>query len=130
MKTDASPDSRLTERQRQGQAAETAALEAMRRQGMRLIARNVRYRIGELDLIMRDQDMLVFVEVRFRRPSRFGSAAASVNGAKRRRLIRAAYCWMRQYSDGGIPSCRFDVVAIDGPRIEWIKNAFGLVGPL
>ncbi len=130
MKTDASPHSRLTERQRQGQAAETAALEAMRGQGLRLIARNVRYRIGELDLIMRDQDMLVFVEVRFRRPSRFGSAAASVNGAKRRRLIRAAYCWMRQYSDGGIPSCRFDVVAIDGPRIEWIKNAFGLVGPL
>ncbi|MBU3720348.1 MAG: YraN family protein [Burkholderiaceae bacterium] len=130
MKTDASPHSRLTERQRQGQAAETAALEAMRRQGMRLIARNVRYRIGELDLIMLDQDMLVFIEVRFRRPSRFGSAATSVNGAKQRRLIRAAYCWMRQYSDGAIPSCRFDIVAIDGPRIEWIKNAFGLAGPL
>ena len=95
----------------------------LRRQGLRLVARNYRCRRGEIDLVMRDGGELVFVEVRYRASSRFGGAAGSVDVFKQRRLIAAAGHYL-----GANPSplpCRFDVVAISGAdRIDWIKNAF------
>lgn len=122
----ASPHSRLSQRQRQGLAAEGLALAYLTERGLTCLARNVRYRVGELDLVMRDGAVVVFVEVRSRRPSRFGTAASSVDGRKQRRLIRAAQCWISQFVRGGMPALRFDVVAIDGLDIQWIANAFGL----
>ncbi len=113
-----------------GNAAEDAALAHLLRQGLKLEARN--YRVGggprrpagEIDLVMRDRDgSLVFVEVRARRSSDHGGAAATVNAAKQRRIVRAAQQYLMQFRT--LPVCRFDVVAIDGDRIEWLKGAFG-----
>ncbi len=69
-----------------------------------------------------DRATLVFVEVRSRRDTSFGGAAASVDATKQRRIVRAAQHYLRQLS--ALPPCRFDVVAIDGDRIEWIPAAF------
>ncbi len=117
-----------------GDAAEQVALHYLGQQGLRLVARNVRFRVGEIDLIMLDAKVCVFVEVRMRSPSRFGGAAISVNYGKRQRLIRAAQCWLQSHSRHALmptlPACRFDVVAIDGTAIDWIPNAFGLEGTL
>ena len=95
---------------------------------MTLVARNFRCRAGELDLILRDGEQLVFVEVRSRRSSQFGTPAESVTHSKQQRLLRAAAFYLqRQRLD--LP-CRFDVVAIlqpgDAPQVEWIQDAFQL----
>ena len=87
------------------------------------VARGPRARGGEIDLILRERDgTLVFVEVRTRQSTAFGGAAASVGAGKQRSLVLAA-----QYFLGGLrttPACRFDVIAIDGDRIEWLRAAF------
>lgn len=112
-----------------GEEGETLALRHLERQGLRLLARN--YRIGsgpgrpaaEIDLILRDREgVIVFVEVRRRRSGLHGGAAASIDPAKRRRLVRAAEHYLLKISP--LPRCRFDVVAIDGAHIEWLRGAF------
>ncbi|MFZ9811767.1 MAG: YraN family protein, partial [Burkholderiaceae bacterium] len=77
-----------------GRWAEDQALDFLQSEGLRLIARNVRYRCGELDLIMTDGLQVVFVEVRYRARTDYGSAAASVDHRKRQRLLRAALLWL------------------------------------
>lgn len=114
----------------QGQEAEQQACEFLQRQGLRSITRNYRCRIGEIDLIMQSHDCLVFVEVRFRRYSEFGGAAASVDRRKQRRLLATAQLYLQQHKASNRP-CRFDVVAVlPGPdgtlTFDWIKNAFEL----
>lgn len=95
------------------------------RGGLTLVARNHRCRYGEIDLVMRDGDSLVFVEVRYRRSSRYGSAADTVDRRKQQRLIKAAGHYL-QHNPTTRP-CRFDVVAISGDdQIQWIRNAFAL----
>ncbi len=107
-----------------GAAFEARALEYLRRQRMRLVARNVSCRGGEIDLVMRDADgALVFVEVRARAHARFGGAAASVGWHKRRRIVRAAQYFLAR-NGGGASACRFDVVAFDGARLVWLRDAF------
>ncbi|RVT84655.1 YraN family protein [Inhella crocodyli] len=112
-----------------GDAGEALALAHLQRQGLTLVERN--YRVGggprrpagEIDLILRDRDgTLVFVEVRARRASQHGGAAATVDATKQRRLVRAAQTYLGRFST--LPHCRFDVVAIDGERLEWIQGAF------
>ncbi|HEY1398127.1 YraN family protein [Roseateles sp.] len=117
------------DKQARGAEAEQRALDHLRRQGLRLVARNYRVargpsaRGGEVDLILRDRDgTLVFVEVRAREGDAHGGAAASVTRAKQRRVIFAAQCFLR--TQAVLPPCRFDVVAIDGDGIEWLKGAF------
>jgi putative endonuclease len=112
-----------------GDAAEARALDHLSAAGLVLVRRNYRVargpsaRGGEVDLVMRDPDgTIVFVEVRVRRDSRFGGAAASIGAAKRRRLIFAASHYLRGLA--APPACRFDVVAVDGERIEWLRAAF------
>jgi putative endonuclease len=106
-----------------GAQKEELARRYLESQGLRLVAHNVRCRLGEVDLVMRDAQTLVFVEVRYRRSERFGGAAASIGHRKRGRLIAAAAFFL-QRSPIDLP-CRFDVVAIGaGNRIEWIQNAF------
>lgn len=95
-------------------------------QGLALVERNYRCRLGEIDLVMRDRETLVFVEVRLRSHSEFGGAAGSITRAKQDRLLRAARHYLSR--EGGAPVCRFDAVLLDGgkePRIEWIRDAFG-----
>lgn len=96
--------------------------------GLHLEAQNVRYRLGELDLVMRDGPTLVFVEVRMRRSARFGGAVNSVDWRKRQRLLRAAQCYLLQRA-GPTPACRFDVMAREGHGWTWVRDAFG-VDPL
>lgn len=117
-----------TPRQQRGSNYETLACAYLQQQGLRLITRNYHCRRGEIDLIMRDRDKLVFVEVRYRRQSRFGSAAESVNIHKQRRLIATAEHYLLLHGKNDL-SARFDVIAIDGEqpnhRLNWIQNAFG-----
>jgi putative endonuclease len=107
-----------------GRGAEDAAAAHLEARGLKLLARNYRCRFGEIDLVMRDGDTVVFVEVRARRSSAYGGAAASITAAKREKLIAAA----RHYLSGRspLPACRFDAVLIEGepPRIEWLRSAF------
>ncbi len=110
--------------QRDGAAQETLALGHLEAAGLQLLARNVASRVGELDLVMQDGDILVFVEVRSRTSSRFGGAAASVTFAKQGRLARAAQVFLKTTWRGPLPRCRFDVVAISPEGIDWLRDAF------
>ena len=109
-----------------GQAAEDRALAHLRAAGLRLVARN--YRTpgrggGEIDLIVREAGgTLVFVEVRARAGSEHGGAAASVGAVKQKRIVLAARHYLARLRTP--PPCRFDVVAIEGASIRWIKGAF------
>ena len=120
---------RSTPKQIQGDSAEGMACEFLEKQNLLLIARNYRCRAGELDLIMRDQDVWVFVEVRYRTSYTFGSAIESVNYAKQQRLIRAANYYLQSRRLAEKVSSRFDIVALQSSmnksiKTEWIKNAF------
>ncbi|WP_293778881.1 YraN family protein [uncultured Oxalicibacterium sp.] len=109
-----------TSRQVTGSAAEYVALLHLQKNGLQLIERNFLCRGGEIDLIMQDGATLVFVEVRKRSSRQFGGAAASVTPAKQRRLICAAQQFLQRYRQP--PACRFDVIAIDGDELEWLRN--------
>jgi putative endonuclease len=116
-----------TPRQRAGDAAEAAACAKLQAAGCRILARNVRYREGEIDIVADDRGTLVFVEVRMRRSARFGGADGSVDAFKCRRLVRAAQHFLLQHFGGGsrTPPCRFDVITADGDGIrDWIRDAF------
>ena len=112
-----------------GNDGEARALAHLLRHGLVLVERNYRVAAGpraaggEVDLIMRDRDgTLVFAEVRARRGLSHGGAAASVGAAKQRRLVYAAQRYLLRYASP--PPCRFDVLALDGEGIEWLKGAF------
>ena len=114
-----------TPKQRAGDAAEDAAAKHLAASGCRIVARNARYRDGEVDLVARERDVLVFVEVRMRGSLRFGGAAVSVNSLKQKRIARAAQRWLFGEYGERWPACRFDVVTVDGSgTIEWIRDAF------
>ncbi|BEV18018.1 YraN family protein [Herbaspirillum sp. DW155] len=110
-----------TARQRSGDAAEDQALAYLQRQGLSLVERNFRCKGGEIDLILREGATVVFVEVRARASAAFGGAAASVTPAKQRRLLLAAQVWLQ--GQAGLPPCRFDVIAFEGSRLQWLRNA-------
>lgn len=110
-----------TSRQISGDAAEDEALAFLLRQGLREVRRNFRCKGGEIDLIMRDGDVIVFVEVRKRSGDNYGGALASVTRTKQKRLIIAASIFLQCYRQP--PACRFDVLAYDGDRLTWLKNA-------
>lgn len=112
-----------------GVEGEDRALQLLQRQGLKLVQRNYRVargpgaRGGEIDLILLDRDgTLVFVEVRSRAGLAQGGAAASVGASKQRSLVFAAQHFLSRSAT--LPPCRFDVVAIDGEAIEWIRAAF------
>jgi putative endonuclease len=105
-----------------GKDAEDLAAAFLRDRGMTIVERNFRAKTGEIDLVARDGDEVVFVEVRARASRAFGGAAASVDAGKRRRLVRAARVWLAARGWDG--ACRFDVVAVDGGRLEHLPAAF------
>jgi putative endonuclease len=112
-----------------GRRLEQAACDYLRDRGLEPLARNFRCRLGEIDLVMRDGPALVFVEVRYRRSSRFGHAAESIVAGKRRKVIMTARHYLQLHREHrGLPA-RFDVIAIagggdDAPVFEWIRDAF------
>ncbi len=112
-----------------GDEAEALALAHLLRAGLVLVERNYRVargphaRGGEVDLILRERDgTLVFVEVRARAVASHGGAAASIGATKQRRIVLAARHYLMRWSSP--PPCRFDVVAIDAGRVEWLRGAF------
>jgi putative endonuclease len=106
-----------------GERAEALAAEYLARNGLVILHRNYSCRYGEIDLIARDGDIVVYVEVRSRAGNAFGGAAASITAAKRGRLLKAARHHLATLNP--TPQCRFDAVLLTGdpPRIEWLKNA-------
>ena len=111
----------------QGKAGESLACRYLEQQGLTLVERNFRCRRGELDLIMRDGDQLVFVEVRSHRNRGYGTPAETITKTKQSRLVRAALYYLQRRRWCSV-SCRFDVIAItlapNEDTVEWVKNAF------
>jgi putative endonuclease len=111
----------LSPTQEQGRAFEAAALAHLRERGLVLVEANFRCKAGEIDLVMRDGDALVFVEVRQRAAGSPVSALESIGPAKVRRIVRAAQVYLQALPR--VPPCRIDVVAIDGDSLQWLPNA-------
>jgi putative endonuclease len=108
-----------------GDAAEQAAERYLQQHGLRVLARNWRTRLGELDLVCDDRGTLVFVEVRRRSASRFGGAAASITPQKQARLVAAAQQYLATLAR--MPACRFDAVLLDGDKpIQWLQHIIEL----
>lgn len=119
---------RLSAQQQRGRAAEQRAAHYLTAQGVQILAQNLHTRLGEIDLLAWHHHTLLFIEVRSRRSSRFGGAIASVDRNKQEKLIRAAQYLLNtlptQLALPACPPCRFDVVAIQGETITWIRHAF------
>jgi putative endonuclease len=112
-----------------GQSAEELAAEFLEQHGLTLVLRNYRRRSGEIDLVARDGDVLVIAEVRSRSTEVFGGAAASVDGWKQHKIIRAATQLLQARRDLAKLRVRFDVLVVhdpmgESPRVEWIQHAF------
>ena len=123
------PTGRRTQKQLIGQAAENIAADFFRAQGLDILERNYLRRMGELDIVARDRDVLVIAEVRTRSSDRYGGAAASVDSRKQQRLIRAASQLLQERRDLSRLRVRFDVVVVSEMeagcgRVEWIRHAF------
>ncbi len=109
-----------------GAEFEDAALRYLQIQGLHLVARNYRCRVGEIDLIMQHAEYLVFVEVRFRGGKSHGGAAASVTHSKQKKIRMTAshYLLTHGYNESQ-QACRFDVIAYEGSeQCQWYINAF------
>ena len=123
------PTGRRTEKQVIGQAAENIAADFLRDKGLEILERNYLRRLGELDIVARDRDVLVIAEVRTRATDRYGGAAASVDPGKQRRLIRTAAQLLQQRAALSHLRVRFDVIVVSDlgsrvPDIRWIQHAF------
>jgi putative endonuclease len=106
-----------------GNRAENLACEFLQRRGLILLERNWRSRFGEIDLIFREGNAIVLVEVRLRTNPRFGGAAESIHARKRARLLAAARQYLARYPRA---SCRFDAILlsrIEPAEMEWIRDA-------
>ena len=108
--------------------AEKLAVTYLANLGLKLVARNYHCRFGELDLIMKEANTLVFIEVRLRSNAKFGSAGASITPQKQQKLIAVAQHFLQQHGQAhGNPACRFDAILMDKAdlqHIEWVRNAF------
>jgi putative endonuclease len=107
----------------EGARGEDAAIKTLKRNGYRIVERNYKNKLGEIDVVAEEGDCLVFVEVKKRNTPFFGEAVCAVDENKKRRLVRAALfylkehrCWNRR--------ARFDVIGIDDERIKLVRNAF------
>jgi putative endonuclease len=109
-----------------GRKAEDLAAAFLQAKGLTIIEKNFLAKVGEIDIVAKDGDEIVFVEVRARASSEYGGAAASVGGVKRRKLIKAAQLWLQARNWDG--ACRFDVVAVEGGRLEHLVSAFDASG--
>ncbi len=106
-----------------GAQAEALAASFLASRGLAIVARNVRSRFGEIDLVAREGETLVFVEVRLRRSQRFGGASESITAAKRARILAAAEGYLATLPRA--PACRVDAIlldSLDASRIEWLRD--------
>jgi len=108
----------------EGNAAEQLAALFLQKRGLKLVERNFRCSYGEIDLIMRDGNTLIFIEVRLRSSDNFGGAAMSINQTKQQKLRRSAALYLQTRGDS---ACRFDAILmskLDINAVEWIQDAF------
>ncbi len=122
----------LDPRRRVGQEGETAAEQYLRKKGYKIVGRNLRSSLGEMDLVAEDGPVLVFVEVKARRTDEFGGAVEAIHEQKRKKLIQLASQYLARYHWTNRP-CRFDVVLLQSAEggaqdLEHIENAFDVPG--
>lgn len=112
----------------EGKKYELMALKHLLNHGLTHLESNYLTQIGEIDLIMRDNTQLVFIEVRARKSTVFGGALESITRTKQNKLIKTALYYLNEKKIAEKQPTRFDVISIEGqpPTIEWIKNAFGI----
>jgi putative endonuclease len=116
-------------RQQRGMAGEELAAEYLKLRGLKILARNLRCKSGEIDLVCFDGEVLAIVEVRLRECAEFGGALGSVTWTKRRKIIRATQYFLQRHVEWRDYSMRFDVIAVQGlpdgaHEIVWVKDAF------
>lgn len=111
-----------------GSFYERAAAAYLEKQGCRILEWNYRCRYGEVDLIVRDGEYLVFVEVKYRADDRKGSPFDAVDIRKQRILSKCALCYLAERGWEDVP-CRFDVVGILGQELSVVRNAFDYIAP-
>lgn len=114
-----------------GARAEKKAAAYLRRQGLKVIATNMRYKCGEIDIIAKDDDYHIFVEVKYKTNDSRGAAADMVSPVKQGKVIQAAKLWLQANDPQFNRGCRFDVIAISRSKdqdtsanIQWLKNAY------
>ncbi|MFP5383269.1 MAG: YraN family protein [Gammaproteobacteria bacterium] len=124
------PTETTNRRQARGALGERMARQYLESRGLRCLDSGWRCRLGELDLVMIDEDVIAFVEVRARGRGSLVSPQESVDRHKKRRVIQAARHWLMHHPREAELPARFDVVAIedDGGRIDWIRSAFDADG--
>lgn len=109
-----------------GEKGEKLAIKFLKKQGYKLIKRNYKTRIGEIDIIAKDRETLVFIEVKTRESIEYGLPFEAVNRAKKKKIANVALLYLKKVKE--IPPCRFDIVSIyyeqDKPKFELIKDAF------
>lgn len=119
----------LNARQQFGRLGESLAVRHLRNRGYRILARNYRNRFGEIDIVARHGDALVFVEVKARSSARFGPSRAAVDRSKQKKISMVALGYLKEHRQTDAKA-RFDVVCVDAgpdrPRVEVIANAFPL----
>lgn len=118
-----------------GLREEQRAFEYLCDAGLKPLARNYRVRGAEIDLVFRDREMLVFVEVRARSAGALVDGAGSVSASKRGRIVRGARWWLAEHPEDALVPCRFDVVSVtladagQPAQLEWIRDAFQVGNP-
>lgn len=105
-----------------GKEAELQALNYLIQQGLTLVDKNVRYSFGELDLVMRQGDAWIFIEVKYRSSNKFGGAISALSHKQIKRLQKSANHYLQLHRINA--PCRFDLIAIDKTQIRWLKNIF------
>jgi len=122
----------LNKQQQFGKTAESVAAGQLRKQGYKILAQNYRTSLGEIDIIAREMDVIVFIEVKARNSDRFGNAKHAVTLKKQKKIARVAVSYLKEINQPDARA-RFDVVAVDAKKkdgnMEIIKNAFDLPCP-
>jgi putative endonuclease len=121
IKTD--PQTWTDKRHRDGEAAERQAAELLIENGYVVLEQRYRFHKHDIDLVARRGSVVAFVEVKARRSRRFGAAVETVNRKKQNELVRAASAWLQRHGKPG-DVARFDVVAIQAGKVEWLQSAF------
>ena len=115
----------ISKTQQAGYSAEKTVLKFLRKKGLKLVCQNYLCRYGEIDIIMRDQQHLVFIEVRKRNNPDYGSPLASITLNKQQKILRTAQHYLQTHPKLATTPCRFDAVGLSGDQpIQWIPNAF------
>lgn len=113
-----------------GQSLEEFACAKLREQGLKIIERNYLCKMGEIDLIARDNSQLIFIEVRYRKSNIYGGSLESISLKKQQRIIKTAFHYLQKQNLLNKIACRFDVIALSGSfnklEYNWIKAAFDL----